>query len=102
MRCHLGIHIPTGDCALRVGDETRSWQEGKCLVFDDSLEHESWNHTREHRIMLIVDLWHPELMPVETAFLEGLHRYGAYQADSLNAYWTAKADSTAKARMLCD
>ncbi len=102
MRCHLGIHIPAGDCALRVGNETQSWHEGKCLVFDDSLEHESWNHTNEPRIVLIVDLWHPELMPVEITFLEGLHRYGAYQADSLNAYWTAKTDSAAKARKLYD
>ena len=25
---------------IRAGDETRTWQEGKCIVFDDSWEHE--------------------------------------------------------------
>ena len=102
MRCHLGIHIPAGDCAIRVGEEIQRWNEGKCLVFDDSLEHESWNHTDQPRIVLIVDVWHPDLTPAEIAFLEGLHRYGAYQADSLNAYWSAKAESEAKARRLYD
>jgi len=52
--------------------------------------------------VLIVDLWHPDLTPAEIAFLEGLHRYGAHQADSLTAYWAAKADSQAKARRLYD
>lgn len=102
MRCHLGIQIPAGDCAIRVGDDTRHWQAGKCLVFDDSLEHEAWNHTDQPRIVLIVDVWHPELTPAEIAFLEGLHRYGTWQAESLGAYWAAKAESEAKARRLYD
>jgi aspartate beta-hydroxylase len=102
MRCHLGIHVPDGDCAIRVGDQTQRWHAGRCLVFDDSFEHEAWNHTEDHRIVLIVDVWHPDLTPVEIAFLEGLHRYGAYQADSLSAYWAAKAESDAKARKLYD
>src|SRR5215470_11228679 len=42
LRCHLGLVVPEG-CALKVGDETRGWQEGRCLVFDDSYEHEAWN-----------------------------------------------------------
>lgn len=25
---------------MRVGDETRAWQEGQCTVFDDTFEHE--------------------------------------------------------------
>src|SRR5581483_3620799 len=61
VRCHLGIQVPDGDCAIRVGGETRSWEEGRCLVFDDYFEHEAWNHADEDRIVLIVDLWHPGL-----------------------------------------
>ncbi len=30
-------------CALRVANEVRAWKEGKCLVFDDTSEHEAWN-----------------------------------------------------------
>ena len=36
---HNGPQVPTG-CRLRVGREWRTWQPGKCLVFDDSYEHE--------------------------------------------------------------
>ncbi len=98
LRCHLGITIPAGDCGLKVGGETRRWQEGRCLVFDDSLEHEAWNHTAEPRIVLIIDFWHPDLTPTEVAYLEGLHRFASFQAVSLNRYWAANAESRSKAR----
>jgi aspartate beta-hydroxylase len=91
VRCHLGISVPSGDCALRVGDETRQWVEGKCLVFDDSIDHEAWNHSTGDRVVLIIDLWHPGLAEVEVALLEGLHRYGAFHARSLSRYWLANA-----------
>jgi aspartate beta-hydroxylase len=39
LRVHLGLLVPEG-CRIRVGDETRAWSEGECMVFDDSIEHE--------------------------------------------------------------
>jgi beta-hydroxylase len=54
LRCHLGLVVP-GDCALRVGDEVRSWQEGACMVFDDTTEHEAWNRSDSVRIVLLMD-----------------------------------------------
>jgi aspartate beta-hydroxylase len=98
LRCHLGINIPDGDCGLSVGGETRHWQEGECLVFDDSLLHESWNRTGQPRVVLIVDLWHPDLTPGEIAYLEGLHRFVSYQAASLDLYWKGSAKAQSKAR----
>jgi aspartate beta-hydroxylase len=98
LRCHLGIRIPDGDCGLKVGGETRRWEEGRCIVFDDSLEHEAWNHTGEPRIVLIIDFWHPDLTPMEIAYLEGLHRFAESQAVSLNRYWSANAEARSKAR----
>jgi aspartate beta-hydroxylase len=91
LRCHLGIKVPEGDCAIRVGDETRRWHEGRCLVFDDHFEHEAWNHTGEDRIVLIVDMWHPGLSPAEVRLLEGLHRYAYAYARQLNKYWSSNA-----------
>jgi aspartate beta-hydroxylase len=91
VRCHLGITVPNGDCAIRVGDETRRWEQGRCLVFDDYYEHEAWNHTDEDRIVLIVDLWHPDLTATEIRLLEGLHRYAYDHAGRLNRYWSANA-----------
>src|SRR5262245_14042258 len=38
-RSHLGLIVPD-ECGMRVGLETRSWQEGECLIFDDTIEHE--------------------------------------------------------------
>lgn len=38
---HLPLVVPPSGCRLRVGDETRAWTAGKCIVFDDSFEHEA-------------------------------------------------------------
>lgn len=58
IRVHLGVVVPDG-CAIRVGNETRFWEEGKVMVFDDSFEHEVWHRGMTDRIVLILDLWHP-------------------------------------------
>lgn len=31
------------------------------MVFDDSFEHEVWHNGTETRLVLIVDVWHPDL-----------------------------------------
>jgi len=93
VRCHLGISVPAGDCAIRVGEETRHWEEGKCIVFDDYFEHEAWNHTNQDRIVLIVDLWHPGLTGAEISLLEGLHRYALGHATRLSRYWAANTEA---------
>jgi ornithine lipid ester-linked acyl 2-hydroxylase len=54
LRCHLGLVIPE-DCAIRVSGDTRSWDEGKCLVFDDTWEHEAWNKSDRTRVILLLD-----------------------------------------------
>ncbi len=64
LRCHLGLKT-SADCRIRVGDEVRSWEDGKCLVFDDSFEHEAWNRSAESRYVLIVDFFHPDLSTAE-------------------------------------
>jgi aspartate beta-hydroxylase len=96
LRCHLALEVPDGDCALRAGGETQTWEAGKCLVFDDSFEHEAWNRTARERTILVVDLWHPDLTSREIAALEGLHRFALAQARNLSVYW--KANETARGR----
>jgi aspartyl/asparaginyl beta-hydroxylase (cupin superfamily) len=56
---HFAVDIPAG-CGICVADETREWQEGKCLLFDYSFEHEAWNRGTRPRACLLVDLWHPD------------------------------------------
>jgi aspartate beta-hydroxylase len=62
--CHLPLIIPE-ECALRVGNETRAWREGEVVVFDDSVEHEAWNLSKELRAVMIFDVWRPELSDKE-------------------------------------
>jgi ornithine lipid ester-linked acyl 2-hydroxylase len=61
LRCHLGLIIPDNKCALRVGNQTKNWQEGKCLIFDDTIEHEAWNYSNANRIVLLIDFKNPYL-----------------------------------------
>ena len=37
------------------------WEEGKVVVFDDSFEHEIWNLSSHPRLILILDLIHPDM-----------------------------------------
>lgn len=69
--CHLPLIIPP-DCRFRVGNETREWTEGKLLIFDDSIEHEAWNDSNEDRVVLIFDIWRPELSEQERAEVAAL------------------------------
>jgi aspartyl/asparaginyl beta-hydroxylase (cupin superfamily) len=51
--------VPPG-CRLRVAAETRSWQEGRYLIFDDTAEHEAWNDSDLARGVLLLDFMRPE------------------------------------------
>ncbi len=78
--CHLPLIVPEG-CGFRVGGETRRWEAGKLLVFDDTVQHEAWNDSGEDRIILIFDIWRPELDLAErravTALFEAIDSYGS-------------------------
>jgi len=61
-RLHLGLVVPAG-CTLRVGDETRNWADGECLIFDDTVEHEAHNRSPADRIVLLLDFLRPGVDP---------------------------------------
>jgi aspartyl/asparaginyl beta-hydroxylase (cupin superfamily) len=69
--CHLPLVVP-GKCALRVGNEIREWVEGKALVFDDTMEHEAWNRSGETRVVLLFDVWRPELTDEERVLVSAM------------------------------
>jgi tetratricopeptide (TPR) repeat protein len=79
VRCHLGLEVPDG-CGIRVGGLTARWEEGRCLVLDDSFPHEVWNDGGARRVVLVLDLWHPDLSEDEVALLAGLERHAAAHA----------------------
>ncbi len=76
--CHLPLITPP-DCALRVGAFTREWVQGRTLIFDDTIEHEAWNRSDQMRVVLLFDIWRPELTATErtlvTALLESIEAY---------------------------
>lgn len=71
LTCHLAIRVPRSEkqgCLIRVGaEEPRGWREGRCLVFDDSFEHEviyeeakSGEPYPGERVVLLLNFWHPD------------------------------------------
>lgn len=49
---------------MRVGEEKRTWENGKALILDTSFEHETRNDSRRDRIVLIIDYWHPGVIRI--------------------------------------
>ena len=62
--CHLPLLVPA-QCTFRVGNELRDWQKGKAWLFDDTIEHEAWNRSDQTRVILLFDVWRPELAQEE-------------------------------------
>lgn len=70
LRCHTGLLIPDEQlCGIRVGSETRHWQEGEVLIFNDFIEHEAWNKSDKKRAILMLDFANPakDLSPAQIA-----------------------------------
>ena len=65
LRCHLSLIVPQQNqrCRIRVGDEIRHWEAGKCMIFDDTYDHEVWNDTDERRVVLFLDIERPLSLP---------------------------------------
>lgn len=65
LRCHLGLIVPEPQeqCWIEVGGEIGRWQEGKCLVFDDTYKHQVRNDTAGMRVVLFLDIVRPMRFP---------------------------------------
>ena len=69
LRCHFPLYAPEG-AGMRVAEESRAWEEGKCTVFDDAYDHEVWHEGSEERVVLLFDVWHPELTTSEVGAIQ--------------------------------
>lgn len=79
VRIHLGLMVPRNRdaCRIRVGAQEFSWEEGRCVVFDDFYEHEVWNDTDERRVVLFFDVTRPMKpagRPLVSALLAAMRR----------------------------
>ncbi len=61
---HLPLVVPD-NCSYRVGYDWKKWKEGKCWVFDDTIEHEARNDSDQLRVILMFDVWNPLLSQAE-------------------------------------
>lgn len=70
---HLPLIVPEPKkCGIRVAGETRQWEVGKALLFDDAFEHEVWNDGDNERVVLLFDVWHPDLTQDEITAVQAM------------------------------
>jgi aspartyl/asparaginyl beta-hydroxylase (cupin superfamily) len=69
--CHLPLIVPPG-CGFRVGNEIRTPVEGRAWAFDDTIEHEAWNDSSLPRVILLFEVWRPELGDAERSLVRAL------------------------------
>lgn len=85
--CHLPLVVPE-NCQLRVGNETRQVVEGQAWLFDDTIEHEAWNRSNQTRVILLFEVWRPELTAEErtqvAAMFEAIDAYDGSTTGSLS------------------
>jgi Aspartyl/Asparaginyl beta-hydroxylase len=74
MRYHLGIEVPERDIHFRIHDQLVTWEQDSCIKIDDSYEHEVFQQSDRRRVVFVLDLPHPELLPEELEFLEEIMR----------------------------
>ena len=70
------VYLPlmvSGEHVLRVGFEERQLEEGKLLIFDDTLDHEASNSSNELCVILVFDLWNPQLDEHDRRMVHSLH-----------------------------
>jgi len=64
LRCLIPLAVPTGDCGMKIDGQLYRFSKGTPLVFDDTIEHESWNKTHGRRVVLFIDFVRPLPQPI--------------------------------------
>ena len=113
LRIHLPLFVPTVDNSnnndddhmtvdkkipknpwIRVGNKYKTFNEGKCIIFDDSFEHEVFNTSLLYpRIILIIDIWHPDLTNEEIHFFNFLNKLQIKAAKKISHILNSKNKS---------
>jgi ornithine lipid ester-linked acyl 2-hydroxylase len=105
IRCHLALVVPDhrAQCVMRVGDQLCQWEQGRCLVFDDTNNHEVWNHSDQERIVLLVDVDRPMRLIgriISRLLIFGIRRTGYVKDARKNLkMWEALFEQAASERM---
>ena len=78
LRVHVPLKVPN-NCGIRVGPVSKDWVEGRAMVLDDSYDHEVWNDSDETRVLLLVDVWHPDVKPQEKEEIVAMFQHAQEQ-----------------------
>jgi len=100
MTAHLGLDVPPPpESWMKVGDETRYWENGIGMCADTSFIHSTFNESATiDRYVLIVRFWHPELTLHERNGVRFL--FDAFE--DLSPEGLARARDAARAREAAD
>ena len=80
LRCHFPLIVPPeGDCGMEVGGHKFRWEVGRAVFFDDCYEHRVWNNTDNDRVVLLFDIWHPDLTDIEIEAIIDMFGYAKSQ-----------------------
>ena len=75
LRVHFPLLVPDSSCGMRVGGELVEWKPGIPVIFDDAYEHHVWNKSESVRVLLLFDIWHPDLHPDEIQAIKDMFEY---------------------------
>ena len=91
----LRVHLPlvgAPGSEMRVAETMLYGEAGKAMLFDDSFEHEAWHKGEQTRVVLVFDVWHPDLSDKVRAAQEG---WPATRTHSVRAsVWACKRTGT--------
>ena len=91
LRIHVPIEIPDYNnddatttnnkktCGIRVGSKSTTWHTDQPLVLDDAYNHQVWNDGDQHRVILLVDIWHPDVTLQEKQDIQELFQHAKEQ-----------------------
>lgn len=72
LRVHVPLRVPPGDVGMGLAGNDLRWEAGKALVFDDAYAHRVWNNADSDRVLLLFDVWHPDLRDDEVEALRDM------------------------------
>ncbi|CDW71634.1 aspartyl asparaginyl beta-hydroxylase family protein [Stylonychia lemnae] len=93
--------IGTEGSRMRVSDEWVYHQAGNLFIFDDSFEHEVWNEGNSTRLILIIDIWHPDLSDEEIQFYDVLEKE-SYKMGLIQRYYDKGIDLDEQERIISE
>lgn len=97
LRVHLPLIVPP-NCAVTVGDETRKWEEGKVMVFDDSFVHSVRNDSDDVRVVLFFTVYHPAFSDAEVPLISNFN--DSWQSLPVTRLWEKMQHDTNESRVV--